>query len=124
MTGYLLHIDFNIEMEETGLPFSKEAFESINELTEIPLPNGRYINWTEITKTEHLPFVQDALFHILSLSSTILYLFCHNVKPRLHLFGHAHEAHGITSKKGITFSNGSVLNDIGEVVYSPAIFEI
>ncbi len=46
------------------------------------------------------------------------------VKPKLHLFGHAHEAHGMISKKGITFSNGSLLNDLGDIVYSPAVFEI
>ena len=39
VTGYLLHIDFDIEMEETGLLIIEEAFESINELTDIPLPN-------------------------------------------------------------------------------------
>lgn len=46
------------------------------------------------------------------------------VKPKFHLFGHAHEAHGVNSKKGITFSNGSVLNDFGKMAYSPTVFEI
>ena len=46
------------------------------------------------------------------------------VKPRFHLFGHAHEAHGLVVNKGISFSNGSVLNDLGEVSYTPTIFDI
>lgn len=33
-----------------------------------------------------------------------------NVKPRLHLFGHIHSQHGITTEHGITFSNGAIIN--------------
>ena len=39
VTGYRLLVDFDIEMEETGLLIIEEAFESINDLTDIPLPN-------------------------------------------------------------------------------------
>lgn len=46
------------------------------------------------------------------------------IKPNFHLFGHAHEAHGEIFTKGITFSNGSLLNDFGEVVYSPTVLDI
>lgn len=46
------------------------------------------------------------------------------VQPRYHLFGHAHEAQGILKKDGIVFSNGSLLNDYGYVMYQPKVFEI
>lgn len=32
------------------------------------------------------------------------------VKPRLHLFGHIHTQHGTKVHKGVTFSNGAVIN--------------
>lgn len=32
------------------------------------------------------------------------------IKPRLHLFGHIHAQHGITTLHGITFSNGVIMN--------------
>ena len=46
------------------------------------------------------------------------------VKPRYHLFGHAHSAHGILRKDGIIFSNASLLDDSKELTYQPKIFEI
>ncbi|MBD1263116.1 metallophosphatase domain-containing protein [Maribacter polysiphoniae] len=32
------------------------------------------------------------------------------VKPKIHVFGHIHEAYGVESKNGISFINASVLN--------------
>lgn len=32
------------------------------------------------------------------------------VQPRLHLFGHIHSNHGLTTQHGITFSNGAIMN--------------
>lgn len=46
------------------------------------------------------------------------------VTPRYHLFGHAHEANGTLKKNGIVFSNGSVLDDAGEMKYLPRVFQI
>lgn len=33
------------------------------------------------------------------------------IKPRYHLFGHAHESHGIIEEGGIVFANGAMLDD-------------
>lgn len=33
------------------------------------------------------------------------------VRPRLHLFGHIHKAHGIEERNGMVFSNGAVLGE-------------
>ena len=43
------------------------------------------------------------------------------VKPRYHLFGHAHEANGIKEKDGIIFSNGAVLDDVMNMRYKPRV---
>ena len=44
------------------------------------------------------------------------------VKPRYHLFGHAHESNGIEKHNGIVFSNASLLNDYNQLTYKPRKF--
>lgn len=46
------------------------------------------------------------------------------VKPRYHLFGHAHEANGILEKDGIIYSNGAVLDDMMQMRYEPRVIVI
>ena len=46
------------------------------------------------------------------------------VKPRYHLFGHAHEANGIRKEDGIIFSNGAVLDDFMNMRYEPRVIRI
>lgn len=46
------------------------------------------------------------------------------VKPKLHLFGHAHEAYGIEQQGGITFSNGAVLNDHYQLCNPPLLHKL
>ena len=46
------------------------------------------------------------------------------IKPRYHLFGHAHDAHGILKQDGIVYSNASLLDDYNRLVYKPRIFHI
>ena len=46
------------------------------------------------------------------------------VKPRYHLFGHAHEANGIKEQDGIIYSNGSVLDDKYNMKYEPRVIFI
>lgn len=44
------------------------------------------------------------------------------VKPTFHLFGHAHEGYGTKKIDGITFSNGSSLNDKYDLCNQPKLF--
>lgn len=46
------------------------------------------------------------------------------IKPKLHLFGHIHNAYGIEKSKHTTFSNASVLNGNYEFKNLPNIFEL
>jgi len=46
------------------------------------------------------------------------------VKPRYHLFGHAHDAYGTIEINGTTYYNGSLLNDYNQLVNSPRIIDI
>ena len=44
------------------------------------------------------------------------------VKPRYHLFGHAHDSYGIVKQNDIIFSNASVLDDQCRLCHSPKLF--
>lgn len=44
------------------------------------------------------------------------------VKPRYHLFGHAHNGYGILKQDGIVFSNAALLDDMNRLVRKPRLF--
>ena len=46
------------------------------------------------------------------------------VKPRYHLFGHAHEGYGTLKQNGIVFSNAALLNDHYKMCHQPKMFII
>ncbi len=45
------------------------------------------------------------------------------VKPKYHLFGHAHDAYGEAKQDGIIFSNGSSLDDRYQLSHKPKLLE-
>ena len=46
------------------------------------------------------------------------------IKPRYHLFGHAHDGYGIIKQDGIAFSNAALLNDRLQLVRKPRMFNL
>lgn len=40
-------------------------------------------------------------------------------RPRYHLFGHSHDAHGKLEKDGTVYCNASILNDMCEIAFEP-----
>ena len=48
----------------------------------------------------------------------------YDVKPRYHLFGHAHESYGTIKQDGIVFSNASLLDDMNRMVRKPRLFVV
>lgn len=46
------------------------------------------------------------------------------VKPKFHLFGHAHESNGILRQSETLFSNASLLDDRNKLVYKPRLISI
>lgn len=46
------------------------------------------------------------------------------IHPRLHLFGHIHAQHGITTEHGITFSNGAIMNADDTNLSKPNILKL
>ena len=45
-----------------------------------------------------------------------------DIKPRYHLFGHAHNGYGATKQDGIVFSNAAQLDDMNKLVRKPRLF--
>lgn len=41
------------------------------------------------------------------------------IKPRYHLFGHAHEGYGVEIQNEIVFSNGAILDDCCNICHKP-----
>jgi len=46
------------------------------------------------------------------------------IKPRYHLFGHVHAAHGIKKLQQTTFVNSAIMNEMYEFVNKPFLLEI
>jgi ser/thr phosphatase family protein len=46
------------------------------------------------------------------------------VKPRYHLFGHAHESYGVLQQDGIVFANSALLDDYYQQHHLPHLFEV
>ena len=44
------------------------------------------------------------------------------IKPRYHLFGHAHESYGIRKVDDIVFSNASLLNEMNRLTRNPKLY--
>lgn len=47
-----------------------------------------------------------------------------NVNPRIHLFGHIHKQHGITTIGSTIFSNGAIMNNDYSILNHPNIIEL
>lgn len=47
-----------------------------------------------------------------------------NINPRVHLFGHIHKQHGITTIGTTIFSNGAIMNDDYSTLNHPNIIEL
>lgn len=48
----------------------------------------------------------------------------YEVRPRYHLFGHAHDGYGLLKHDGIVFSNASLLDECNKLVHQPRRFVI
>ena len=46
------------------------------------------------------------------------------IKPQFHLFGHAHESHGLLKQTDTLFSNASLLDDRNKLVYKPRLITV
>ena len=47
-----------------------------------------------------------------------------SINPKIHLFGHTHNAYGITIWNGITFSNAAVTDDMYNICHAPQLLKL
>ncbi len=58
------------------------------------------------------------------IGSEFLRLKVLEIKPKLHIFGHVHEAAGIIQQDGITFVNASSMNQEGDISNDPIVIRM
>ena len=46
------------------------------------------------------------------------------IKPKLCIFGHIHQAYGLSTQDGITFANVSLVNDDLKIAHNPRLFDL
>ncbi|OMJ91273.1 hypothetical protein SteCoe_6254 [Stentor coeruleus] len=46
------------------------------------------------------------------------------IRPKVHVFGHIHEGHGVRTVDGITYINASVCNNRYQPIYTPIVFDL
>jgi Icc-related predicted phosphoesterase len=92
--------------------FAPELYEKLEDGTDIVITHGPPINILDKCPDGH----RAGCWH---LKSRIF-----AVKPKIHVFGHIHGAHGIETIDGTTFANVSILNEQYKPTYSPTVLEI
>ena len=98
-----------------GMEFFGLGFDHHEEL----IPTGVDVLVTHEPPLEILDFSSGVHWGNLPLRNCV-----EEVKPRLHLFGHAHESYGTTERDGTVFSNASLLDDNNKLVNAPRLIQL
>lgn len=80
--------------------------------TQILLTHGPPYGFLDLVVEEQHVGCQDLLRRVL------------NLQPKVHVFGHIHEAYGNIVRSGIRFVNASVLNEHYRLMNKPIVFEL
>ena len=88
-------------------------------------------HWDLIPDDTEILITHGPSFRILDTNEKREHLGCkdlftriHEIKPKVHVFGHIHEAYGIIEKSGIKYINASVLNEKYELVNEQIVFDL
>ncbi len=81
---------------------------------------------TDILITHNPPYlIMDKNHDFKGIGSPSLYIeVMKRIKPIVHVFGHAHNSHGIKVIDNTIFINAAILNDKYEVEFNPVLIEI
>jgi Icc-related predicted phosphoesterase len=90
----------------------KKHWDLIPAGTEILITHGPVHGILDNTNSGHLAGCEDLLNQV------------NDIKPKVHICGHIHEAYGVIEKGKTKFINASVLNERYELVNEPIIFEL
>lgn len=80
--------------------------------TDILMTHGPAYGFLDLVVSDQHVGCQDLLRKVLLL------------QPRVHVFGHIHEAYGNIKRSGIRFINSSLVNEHYELVNAPVIFDL
>ena len=94
-----------------GAPLKKH-WEQIPANTDILITHGPPAGYLDMVINEQHVGCKDLLNRVLE------------IKPKVHVFGHIHEAYGDIKRKGIHFINASVMNELYELVNKPILFDL
>jgi Icc-related predicted phosphoesterase len=88
-------------------------------------------HWDLIPAGTDILITHGPVFGILDKTNTLKHVGCEDllkkineIKPKVHVCGHIHEAYGMEEKSATKFINASVLNDKYELVNKPIAFEL
>lgn len=87
--------------------------------------------WEKIPDKLDILITHGPPFRVLDQNSIGKYVGCEDllervkvVMPKIHVFGHIHEAHGMVEENGIEFINASSLNEHYKLVNKPIEIEL
>lgn len=92
--------------------------------------DGQSINYATIPTDTDILITHSPAFGILDFGDNLNYgseellQAVTNINPRVHLFGHIHKQHGITTIGTTIFSNGAIMNDDYSTLNHPNIIEL
>lgn len=92
--------------------------------------DGQSINYATIPTDTDILITHSPAFGILDFDDNLNYgseellQAVTNINPRVHLFGHIHKQHGITTIGTTIFSNGAIMNDDYSTLNHPNIIEL
>ena len=124
---YLMNTEITIEgIKFWGSPFStvfgRWAF--MNHLPELKEIWNTIPSDTDIVITHSPPFgILDQCINGVSVGCPALRDKLKSIKPKYHICGHIHEAHGIYQDEYTTYINASVLNEYYKMVNDPVVIE-
>jgi Icc-related predicted phosphoesterase len=90
----------------------RKHWELIPSDTNILLTHGPVHGFLDLTVTDQHVGCQDLLRQVLL------------IKPRVHIFGHIHEAYGSIRRSGVHFINASVVNERYILANKPVVFDL
>jgi Icc-related predicted phosphoesterase len=80
---------------------------------------------TDILITHGPPYgILDSIINETNAGCIDLLRTVQQIKPKVHVFGHIHEAYGQVKRNGIHYINASLLNESYELVNKPILFDV
>lgn len=114
----------------SGIEIDGEKFYGIPMFMGDCITDRQIRNYANVPKDTDILITHSPAFGILDFDDGINYgskellQAATSVNPRIHLFGHIHKQHGITTIGTTTFSNGAIMNENYSILNHPNVIEL